>query len=391
MRSIAWASGVSLAIVAASLSMNGVPRELADANLQSDTAYYLAMITHRWPPTGAPMDIHAVSAPFRYRIVVPFLASLLPFGPVLSLALVTYAALAGAYAFTLLTGQRLGLSKRDAACGLLIACTFASPLYCFRNPLLTDGFGVLAVAAMTYAFVVPSFVFFASWGLVGIFARETVALILPVWIVRDTRRTALLVLVAGVLLVVERLILYAYVPDGSALLSILWIDVVERVRHPQRFVADLVVSWGWAFGVLALGFVVGARALRPVALPALAALACALITSILATDVERYFSMLLPAMSVAFAVIVRAWAEDRNWLMLLALTGMAILQLFISWPNAIVDEPTWKVTFALVPMAKIGALWTAIMAFALRRRLRAAVTELRPAAVPTAESYGGPS
>ena len=374
---IAWAIAVSLAIVAVSILLNRVPRQLADANLQSDTAWYLAMVSHRWPPTGEHMGIHGVLAPFRYRILVPFLASLLPFGPVLSLALVTYASLAGAYVFTLLTSERLGLSKSASACGLLIACTFASPLYCFRNPLLTDAFGVLTVAAMTYACVVPSFAMFAAWGLVGIFGRETTALILPAWVLRHPRHTALLVVVAGVLLVVERLILYADVPDGSALLSILWIDVVERVQYPQRFVADLVVSWGWAFGFFAMGLLLRVRALKP-ALPAIfAAAACATITSIVATDVERYFAILLPAMAIAFAVVVREWMDRRNRVMLLALTGMTILQFFISWPNAIVDESTWKVTFALVPIAKIGALWMAIVAFALRRRLTEAVVHLR--------------
>jgi hypothetical protein len=380
LRSLPWAIVVSLSIVLATLVLHRPPRTMADAALESDTVWYLAMVSHHWPPTGAPMDIHAVQAPYRFRVLVPLLASALPFGPVVSLALVTYTALAAAYVFILLTCERLGLSRLHATLGLLIACTFASPMFNFRNPLLTDGFGVLAVAALTYAFLIPSFAMFAVWGLLAIFGRETIALVLPAWIVRDLRRCLALLAIAAVLLVAERMILWAYVPDATKLLTILWLDIVQRVRYPQRFVADLVVSWGWAFGFLALGFLLRARELKPVIPAAVAALACAFITSILATDVERYFSMLLPAMTIAFAVIVREWMSTRNRVMLTLLAGLAVLQVFVSWPNTFVKESTWMTTWARVPMAKIGALWIAIAFVALWKPLQAAFTELMTAA-----------
>jgi hypothetical protein len=379
---VAWAAIVAFLIVAASMVLHRVPRELADANLQSDTAWYLAMANHRWPANGAPMNIHRVPTPFRYRVVVPFLASLLPLAPVLSLAVVTYLSLAGAYLFTLLTCQRLGLSKLESSIGLAVACTFGSPLYCFRNPLLTDGFGVLAVAAMTFAYMLPSFRMFVAWGLIGMLGRETVALVLPLWIVRDVRRALLLLSIAAAVLVIERVVLWAYVPDGAALRWALWQFVLDRIHHPQRFLADLVVSWGWAFGFLALGFILRPQVTMPVMPAVVAALGCAVITSTLSTDAQRYFSVVLPAMAIAFAVVVREWIDERNWLMLALLACMAVLQFFVSWPNNLVDEATWKATLAVVPMAKIGAVWIVIVSLALRRPLRVAFAELPVARRP---------
>ena len=83
-------------------------------------------------------DYSDVSAPFRYRVLVPSIAWLLPFSAVLSLKLVSYAGLFFFYFISLVTCRRLGLSVFASFLGLATVYSSVWHLYNYQNPYLTD-------------------------------------------------------------------------------------------------------------------------------------------------------------------------------------------------------------------------------------------------------------
>ena len=109
-------AAVSLALVAVGVTLliglRVRPEHYGDAPMAE---YYLAMACRcPWPQTGVPWSIHDVTAPYRYRVLVPWIAGLLPFETATSLSLVTYASLGMYYFLILLTFRRLGIEIRRA-------------------------------------------------------------------------------------------------------------------------------------------------------------------------------------------------------------------------------------------------------------------------------------
>lgn len=80
--------------------------------IRGDTNAYVSMIRGNW--TSPP-------SPFKFRVLVPFLASLLPLSPTDALRFISYISLFLCYVFMLLTCAKLGLSTSQSAVGLLAA------------------------------------------------------------------------------------------------------------------------------------------------------------------------------------------------------------------------------------------------------------------------------
>ncbi|MBI3491966.1 MAG: hypothetical protein HY047_09325 [Acidobacteria bacterium] len=400
-----WAALVAFALVAIGITTHGGAPPVNQAYLTSypsDSDVYLSMVAHREmrttppAPDDPPWQLSKIRLPFRYRLLVPWLASLLPFGPVFSLALVNWTSLAGAYVFLLLTCRRLGLSFLVSACGLAIAFTFVSHLPIYSEPWLTDGFILLVVSGMTYAFAIDTFWVFAGWGLVGLFAREVPAVLLPIWCVRDIKRGTAVTAIAIVAIIVMRLLLVDHVgPDPDAVAmnpSGLLHATVHLVRkgpsgasfwpgqywpphHLRQLVTDVEYCWGWAFAILPIAWLLlprdAAARVGPILLTLMVA---AFGMSLIATDVPREFIVLLPVVVVAFAAVITALAARQRvaWLALLA--GLAAAQFCLTESNVVLRQETWDVWSTRVPLIKIGVAWAVVAAFLLRSELAGRVT-----------------
>ncbi|MBZ5556367.1 MAG: hypothetical protein LAO77_03725 [Acidobacteriia bacterium] len=371
------------------------------ATYPSDAAVYLSMVAgHRVDrpplPSDPPWSMSSVRLPFRYRVLAPWLARLLPFGPVLSLALVNWLSLGGAYIFVLLTCRRLGLSPAASACGLAVAFTFVSHLPIYFGPWLTDGLILFILSGMTYAFAVENFWLFAALGVVGLLAREVPVVLLPAWCARDWKRGAgaTAVAVAGVIL--ERAILGD--ADGSGLTSMLvhpaawpqvfvdlwrqgppgasfWPGAYWPPGHLRSLLIDVEASWGWGFAIVALGAWLLPREALARVWPVMATLVVAAFgMSLIATDVSREFMILLPVVVVTSAMVINALAARRQFVWLALLAALAIAQFSLSEANVVLNQASWAAWSARVPTIQIGIAWAAGAAFLLRADLASRVT-----------------
>lgn len=357
----------------------------------SDSSIYLSMAAHRDMDTkpGPTLETgwtpYTPRPPFRYRILVPWLARQLPFGPVFSMAMVNYVSLAGAYVFLLLACRRLGLSRWASAFGLATAFTFVSHLPNYANPWMTDGFILLILSGMTYAFVADAFWLFAALGLVGILAREVPAVLLPVWCLRDVKRGATVTVMAVAAIAIERAMLFEDSGPTWAVLHPSW--MLNAVKHtilggpsgasfwpPRRLsrllIIDIVYCWGWAFATIPFGLLLLGRdafgRFMPIAVTLLVA---AFGMSLVATDTSREFMVLLPVVVVAVAQLTAALAAEKRVFWLALLAALTAAQFSLSEENVVLGPEAWATWAARVPMIKLGVVWAIGAALLVRLEL----------------------
>lgn len=343
------------------------------------SVYYLAMACrcpwHNLPkavqylPPDGRWSIHAVPAPFRYRVLVPWLARQLPFTAETSLSAITYASLAVSYLMVLLSCRRLGLSAGASMCGLALAYVFEPNLDAYYSPFRVDGFGLMIVAMMLYALTIDSFWMFAIAGICGMFVRETTLLLLPIWCARNVTRGVLLTALAFAAWLIERRLLFGP-PDTVAPLTILMI----RLRNPQSYVKDILSTWGWAFAVSAIGTtLVPSNAFRTFGPMAAGLLLVAACSYLLASDTIRLFLVLLPFVAIAAARLIAILAERRERLLLASLAGLVVLQFFVSGQTRLSHNPA--ALAATVRPMRLGLVWAIAALLMLRRELTAGLRE----------------
>lgn len=380
-----WAAPVALAFVALGMATAAVGGTRADPNLAGRggammAEHYLS-ITCRcpwFPHTGAPWSIHGVHAPFRYRVLVPWLAGFLPFAAPTSLSLVTYASLAATYWFVLLSCRRLGISAGGAMAGVAVAYAFETHLSNYWNPFLVDGVGLMTVALMVYAVAEDAFWLFAIAGILGVFAREALILVLPAWCARDLKRGTALTLVAAAALSAERWVLFGPpAPSGESPALVL----ISRLHAPVAFATGVFSSWRWAFAVAVLGLtLLPAGAFRRMAPISLTVFAAALASGLLAAETARYFGIVMPIVAIAAAQLVAVMVARRSRMLLAGLGGLVLLE-FIKWAATRPGHDPTAFAAAVRPLW-LAIVWVAAATWSMRHDLtRAAREKLGPPAV----------
>jgi hypothetical protein len=332
---------------------------------------------------GEPWSIHTVPGPFRYRVLVPWLAGRLPFAAETSLSVVTYASLAISYFIVLLASRRVGLGAGASVCGLALAYVFEPNLFNYYHPFLVDGFALMAIAAMLYALAIDSFWMFAVMGVCGVFARETTLLLLLIWCARDVKRGLALTAAASIAWLVERGLLYGP-PDTDDPIRIL----AARLHSPGSISTDLMATWGWAFAVLVLGIALLRRpSFRTVGPMSAGLLAAALGSYFIAKDTTRLVGVLIPIVSIAAARLVEVLSERRQRILLTALFGLVVLQFCVSGGTRLSRNPA--ALAAAVRPIRLGAIWVIVAAYAVRRELADGLREKLPGTWGAARAGGG--
>jgi len=358
---------VSVGLMVAGILVTGRvhPERYGDAPMAE---YYLSMACRcPWPDMTGAWSIHTVPAPFRWRILVPWIAGRLPFATATSLALLTYASLAGYYFVMLLWCRRLALPPLAAVAAIVVPFAFEPHLINYFHPYLVEGFSLLLMAVMVYAFTVDAFALFAVAGLCGIFAREVTWVLLPMWCARDVKRGVVLATAGAAAIVGEHAILW-----GPPYARPYTIDPMTVLRfhtdHVGNYVRDIRSTWGWAFALTPLGLLLlpaeRFRAVWPVAVVLAVA---AFGSSLFATDTARLFGVLMPVVLVAAAQVLALLIDGRKAVLIALLFGLVILQYCVTPINAFrIDSAS---VAAMTKPIRVGTIWAIAAAIALRRPL----------------------
>lgn len=273
-----------LAGAALCLVVLGFGRMPPTPSLYGDALSYVSMAEHG--PTAA-------IAPFRYRVLVPFLASLMPLPAPTSLLMISVAALVAFYLLTLATSIRLGAAA-PVAFGSLVAVFFTFwHQYNFHNPYLTDAFQLAMIAAMVYALIIDSFPVFAAAAVLAVAARETAVVFVPAWFLLKNKRSGAAIVLCAVAVMMAPRLWYA---DGTPL-----VESMGRAyrasggsdRFPWAFARRVYDAYGLFWWAIGISVVVNLR--NPVLTVSFVLLFVgALLSSVIAVDTGRMFQMLAP-------------------------------------------------------------------------------------------------
>lgn len=274
-------------------SIDGPTEDLA---IGGDTLVYVSMIEGRWS---------AAAQPFKYRILVPLLARLLVLTPLDALRFISYLSLFASYLVILLTCSRLGLSILQSVFGLLIVFATTWHLYFYANPFLTDAFGLMTVCLLLFAAVDGSFLLFAVSAIFGALAREATLLLVPLWLLKDTRKGLLILAATAAVFAVPRLAM----PSETGLLEYLAASfiAVGRWRDLPMFAQSVIDTWGivWPMSILGMSQIPRAH-LRVFVFAFIVLGLGAFFSSLVATDTGRMFSILTPVLAVGCAQLAAA-------------------------------------------------------------------------------------
>lgn len=301
-----------------------------DSTIRGDTNTYVSMIKGNSAPS-----------PFKFRILVPFIAGLLPFSPTDSLKFISYLSLFSCYLFILLTCTKLGLNISNSVVGLLSVWASTWHLYNYHNPFLTDAFGLLMLCVMLFALTNYDFLVFLAAALLGVLARETVVFLVPVWLVtKEWRRSISLIAIFVIVLLIPRLLLVS--ETDPTLVSTFGSIGIRKLQQPLVFGKEVFLSWGFVWFLSMIGvWYLPKDKFALIAVAYISLFGGAVFTSLIATDTGRMFSILTPILAITSAQLYSELINNKSRLMALAFVGLVILQTFVSLPNVIFGAGSW--------------------------------------------------
>ncbi len=219
----------------------GSPEQLMDIPT-GGSAEYIAMAQH---------GTMAGPAPFRYRFLVPLIVSALPVSAELGFRIVTFTCLGLTYIVALFIAEALGISLPGALIALLSVFCARTHTYNYWNPLLADGWALLASFVMVWALIRGRDVIFTVASVLGTLGRESVMFLTPAIFTRAHWRRAILpISLTAVAYVLPRVLLRT--PDQ---------DIVHFYAeyHPVakfvtfQFWKSVAMAWSYLWLILPAG------------------------------------------------------------------------------------------------------------------------------------------
>ena len=242
-------------------------------------------------------------APFRYRFLVPLLVSALPVPAELGFRIVTFTCLGLTYVVALYVGQALGISLRGSLIALISVFCARTHAYNYWNPLLADGWGLLATFLMLWALIRGRDAVFTAASVLGTLGRESVMFLTPAIITRKQwKRAVLPIVLTGIAYILPRLLLRT--PDQ---------DIVHFYSQYQKlpkfetfqFWKSAAIAWSYLWLVLPVGMVLTPRRWRSVIFRSLGWVALGTcVALVMAEDTERMVSYLTPFVFLAVGFLV---------------------------------------------------------------------------------------
>lgn len=254
--------------------------------VSGDALWYERMVEHE-----------AVPAPYRWRILAPWLAAALPVDPLVGLQVVTYLGLGLAYAGSIWSSRRLGASALASSLALVAVVSRTPHLFQFEDPYLTDGAAIGAVGVAAAAATVGSFSLFAAAAAIGVLAREPIALVVAAWLpTREWRR----VITVSVLVGSAFLAAWALAPGNG--------ETAYAEGHLNRLGLAARCVWVWSFVWVApvgLAIVSDVRIRRQLLALTASLTAFGLVAAQLFTDTFRMFQPLVPCLVIGLALVMQ--------------------------------------------------------------------------------------
>jgi hypothetical protein len=278
-----------VAVVAAALFAFATisPRQ----TLTPDNAAYVAMAS------GKPAQ-----APFCFRVLVPFVAGLLPLPAPAALRLITCVCLAGVYLCGLYLCNIEGANIAASMSALLLLYCSRPNLFNYYNPYLTDAAGWLIIFVLCIAFLKGWYPCFIAVATIGALVRESALFPCAAWLLNQrTRRLVGFLLIPGIMFLLPRILVHAQQGYGDYLVS----STTARTSFSAKEVLyGLFMSWGALWILAFYGITRCSKELWAVA----AALACGAVAGsivITAGDYERMLGVLAPVILVASGKTLR--------------------------------------------------------------------------------------
>lgn len=303
-----------------------------------------------------------VPAPYRWRILAPVAARLLPVEPLQGLRVVSYLSLLGGYFLTLWTIRRLGVGLFPATLALLAVFGRPAHLLMYSNPFLTDAPAVASVAVAAAAVALGSFALLVAATFGGMLAREPMMLLLSAWV--PTRRW-LRLLAAGVALLLTFAVVWALAPEDG---NFVYID-----SPSTNFALTIKAIMGWSFlwaAPFGFRFLTDRRGVQYLFLSGSFTL-LAWVSVFQFTDTLRMLQPLGFLLAIGLALVF-----DRVplWLgFMLAAVGLSGALTSNKSHLSVFDPPFW-------PEIAVGTVGTAVMALALYRAFESLRQERAPSA-----------
>ena len=320
-----------VAVVFIATNVWSIPRINPDPQIGGDASQYISL-------TRGNFD--SVPSPFRFRVLVPFLAALLPFSPGHSLMAITYSSLACLFVVLVWTSYKLNGDVTASMLGALMIFSSRWFLYNFQNPYLTDSFSLAAVGFALYALVIRSSPLFLASVVAGTLARETVLLFSCTWMANGRwRSTAIISACALLAYVIPRIVITKDVSPIEYFSTA--ITKYGLIADPSNFLAQSAFSWGYVFLFALAGFAFFADAQKSKLLAAsLILLITALASCLVAVDFGRMFEVLGPVFALSSAQFIHALRKvsARAPMIMLMLLVMVVIQCVTLVPNAILPE-----------------------------------------------------
>lgn len=320
--------------------------------IRGDTLAYVHMIE------GEPDQ---ATAPYTHRLLIPFIASLLPVQPHVALGIISYLSLFGVYWVVLITGRFLRTPLLSRFLGLLIIWACSTHLYNYNNPFLVDAPALLALSLMMLALVRRSFVLFFCAALTGLLIRETILFLLPGWVVHNWKQ-GLLVLVCGVTLYLAVILL---TPSGSMSSGAGFTSPdalqeagITHLAQPLSYGRNLFTTWEEIWLLAPLGLLLVNSKQFPVLLVSLLLLlGGGIVSTLIATDVWRMLAITIPLFALLMGRVADALVRvSPAWVLMLLL--YAVVKALYAVPNRLFAEGgvTFSEPVSLIVRVIVGTI-----------------------------------
>jgi hypothetical protein len=273
----------------------------ARINFSSNSAFYIEMTQH---------GPSSVVSPFRYRLLVPFLARLLPLPADRALLAISHVSLVGCLFLAMLISRRVGLSIPACVFGATAMFCSRASVYNYVNPYMTDGVALLAIFVMGYSYLGEQDAAFGVAALVGLMSHEITVLLIPaVLFSRRWKRGVVICAASAFVLLLTRFWLgtgYA----GNLKKEFLFASV--HLSHPLEWLEAVVLSWYLLWPLFVMGItMLPAKGFPLLVCSGLLTVGAVFLSSFV-LDTERTYSILAPLMAIGAANVFEILWEDHR-------------------------------------------------------------------------------
>jgi hypothetical protein len=313
--------------------------------------------------------------PFRYRPLVPSLVSLLPLEVSTGFVVVSYLALFLCFVVLFHVLEGFGLGPWTMRSGLLLLFFSEATLYQFHNPFLSDAAGLLFLFLVLLAAYEHRLVLFGTAAAAGLLCREATLFAVPAYLsTRQFRPFAVVLLVLLGIFLVPRLLLQA--PDtAEGYFAGYFRSAAElgRLEEPFGYLKSAFFTWDFLWLSALLGLFVMQTG-RSLLLLALVSLGCgAFLSGLVATDLNRMFSLLAPPL-VCLSAVCLGRVKERSLLVWSVVIGFLAWRALFSVPT-VINPSAYALAGSVTGrrlVLGLSLLLFLLCAFVLRKDVRAA-------------------